>query len=152
MTDVDIRKITGGIDFSYIHDQDMSYYREIDNHYLGGRQNNDETFENFNKATMLGRIDVPTTSTKSVEYDPQYDEEVNKILDELAEDLEEPDTKPKDEKNEKSCIINDDREKYEDYYDEFPEDEKDDNTYEWYELMVRNEKMKISFIVIIMLK
>ncbi|OXU23272.1 hypothetical protein TSAR_003360 [Trichomalopsis sarcophagae] len=125
-----LKDCNSGINFAYIHDQDMNYYQEPTSYYHGN-YGRDSEVRDFNHTSMLGSIPEPSRSEENdLGYDPDYDEEVNKLLEEVEEELlEEDSTVPKAEN---VTIVKADRDQYEDFYDEFPPEEPIGEIPFWY--------------------
>ncbi|XP_008204914.1 serine/arginine repetitive matrix protein 2 isoform X2 [Nasonia vitripennis] len=108
----------------------MNYYQEPTSYYHGN-YGRDSEVRDFNHMSMLGSIPEPSRSEENdLGYDPDYDEEVNKLLEEVEEELlEEDSTVPKAEN---VTIVKADRDQYEDFYDEFAPEEPIGEIPLWY--------------------
>lgn len=84
---------------------------------------------------MLGNIPEPSRSEENeLGYDPDYDQEVNKLLEEVEEELLVEDST--ELTVQKDTIVKADQDQYEDFYDEFAPEEPIREIPLWYSKIV----------------
>jgi hypothetical protein len=115
----------------------MNYYQDTDGYYNENYEQNNE-FNDLHSRSMFKDVNDSIDPNRN-DYDPEYDMEVNRLLEEAEKDFLLNEDSYETEENDKKytdASPNYEREKFEDYYNEFSENEDDDDGSEEYNTLV----------------